>query len=415
MGTVPFSRLGENGACPLFVVALALAPACWAEVRLPDGAGKSLVEERCTKCHGLENIQRSGYSAEGWRNTISMMKNVGAQLAPPEADAVVAYLAKNFPQRASQPPAILPGPVQVKFREWTVPTAGSRPHDPLATRDGHLWYTSQFANLLGRLDPKTGEFREFRLPVGNSGPHGLVEDRDGNIWYTANFQGYIGRLDPKTGKVVEYKLPEHDARDPHTPIFDREGLLWFTVQGGNFVGRLDPKTGAIRMVRSPTPRSRPYGIQVDANDVPWYVEFGANKIARIDRDTMAIHEYTLPHPDARPRRLAITPDGAIWYTDYARGALGRLDPKTGEVNEWPSPSGRESRPYGIRADGDVLWYSESGVEPNTLVRFDPSTSKFQTWAIPSGGGVVRNMMLAPDGELALAMSGVNGVALVQKR
>ena len=32
-----------------------------------------------------------------------------------------------------------------------------------------------------------------------------------------------------------------------------------------------------------------------------------------------------------------------------------------------------------------------------LVRFDPKTERFQTWAIPSGGGVVRNMMPTPDG------------------
>jgi virginiamycin B lyase len=419
MGTDPFFRkkerafrLREKGVCPLFVVSLLAVPA-WAEVRLPDGDGKAIVAERCTKCHGLETVARGGYSAEGWRNTVSMMRNVGAQLTPAEADRVAAYLAKGYPERESRPPAIIPGPVRVEFREWTVPTAGSRPHDPLAARDGHLWYTGQFANQLGRLDPKTGEFREYPLPVANSGPHGLAEDREGRIWHTANFQGYIGRLDPKTGAVTPYKLPDPAARDPHTPAFDREGVLWFTVQSGNFVGRLDPKTGDIRLARSPTPRSRPYGIEVDANGVPWFVEFGTNKVARIDRATMAIREFTLPDPDARPRRIAITRDGAIWYTDYARGAIGRLDPATGKVREWPSPNGRESRPYGILADGDVIWYSESGVQPNTLVRFDPRDSKFQTWAIPSGGGVVRNMMLAPDGQLALAMSGVNGVGLVK--
>ena len=47
------------------------------------------------------------------------------------------------------------------------------------------------------------------------------------------------------------------------------------------------------------------------------------------------------------------------------------------------------------------------------MRFDTKTHRFQTWAIPSGGGVVRNMVVAPDGELALALSGVNGVALVK--
>jgi len=46
------------------------------------------------------------------------------------------------------------------------------------------------------------------------------------------------------------------------------------------------------------------------------------------------------------------------------------------------------------------------------VRFDPKTEKFQTWPIPSGGGVVRNMMATRDGDLVLACSGVGKVAYV---
>ena len=79
----------------------------------------------------------------------------------------------------------------------------------------------------------------------------------------------------------------------------------------------------------------------------------------------------------------------------------------------PSPSGAESQPYGIRSVNGVIWYSESNTRPNTLVRFDPKTTKFQTWAIPSGGGVVRNMMPTRDGNLVMACSGVGKVALVE--
>jgi virginiamycin B lyase len=128
---------------------------------------------------------------------------------------------------------------------------------------------------------------------------------------------------------------------------------------------------------------------------------------------MAIKEISLPSADARPRRIALTPDDVVWYTDYARGYLGRYDPKTGSIREFPSPGGRESQPYGIATVGDAVWYSESAVRPNTLVRFDPKTEKFQTWAIPSGGGVVRNMMRTADNNLVLACSGVNKVALVE--
>jgi virginiamycin B lyase len=135
----------------------------------------------------------------------------------------------------------------------------------------------------------------------------------------------------------------------------------------------------------------------------------------VDPETMKITEYPLPDPAARPRRIALTSDDVVWYTDFARGYLGRFDPRTGAVKEWASPSGLTSQPYGIATDKDIVWYSESAVTPNTLVRFDPKTESFQSWAIPSGGGVVRNMMRTADGNLALACSGVNRVALVDIR
>src|SRR5512143_2973638 len=87
---------------------------------------------------------------------------------------------------------------KVSIREFDVPTAGSRPHDPEVAPDGSLWYTGQLVNKLGRLDPKTGTIREFSLPRPESGPHGLAADRNGNMWFTANSAGYIGKLDPRT-------------------------------------------------------------------------------------------------------------------------------------------------------------------------------------------------------------------------
>ena len=45
--------------------------------------------------------------------------------------------------------------------------------------------------------------------------------------------------------------------------------------------------------------------------------------------------------------------------------------------------------------------------------FDPKHNKFETTAVPSGGGVIRNMVATKDGKLYLACSGVNKVAIVQ--
>jgi virginiamycin B lyase len=188
------------------------------------------------------------------------------------------------------------------------------------------------------------------------------------------------------------------------------------MQSGH-VGRLSAATGEMQIVAAPSGAGNtyPYGIQVNSQGVPWYVDFRGNRIASIEPRTMAIKEIVLPSADARPRRIAITADDAVWYTDFVRGSLGRYDPKTGALREWLSPGGKDSQPYGIAAVGNIVWYSESGVRPNTLVRFDPVSEKFQTWTIPSGGGVIRHMMAMRNGNLVLACSGVNRVALVEVR
>lgn len=302
--------------------------------------------------------------------------------------------------------------IDVAFDEWTVPTAKSRPHDPAISPDGTAWWTGQLANVIGRLDPKTGALKEFPLPTEKSGPHGLVPDKDGNIWYTGQSGRLIGKLDPKTGKVTEYKMPNERA-DPHTPIFDQNGTLWFTVQSGNFIGKVDPATGMVTLKEAPTPNSRPYGIVVNSKGVPFFDLSGTNKIGSIDPQTLAITEYTVIE-GARPRRIAVTKDDIVWYTDPARGYLGRLNPATRDVKEFPSPSGPKSQPYGMTTTADgAVWYSESGVQPNTLVRFDPATSTFQKWDIPNGGGVVRHMVTGADGSLWLAYSGIDKIGRVR--
>jgi virginiamycin B lyase len=298
-----------------------------------------------------------------------------------------------------------------------VPTPNARPHDPALAPDGALWTTEQVANKLGRLDPASGNFKEYPLKTPNSGPHGLVADKQGNIWFTAISGGYVGRLDPKTGEIAEYRPADGTRIDPHTPVIDHDGLVWFTNEETNYIGRLNPKTGKMDLKQVPTSHAVPYGIVVTKSNAAVFCEFGSNKLAIIDPKSMDIHEYTLPNAGSRPRRLALAPDGSIYYTDFARGYLGHFDPSSGKLlKEWPSPGGAQSRPYGIAVSSDgAVWYSESGVKPNTLVKFDPGSESFSQEAIPSGGGVVRNMVATPDGKLYLACSGVNKVAVVEIR
>ena len=63
------------------------------------------------------------------------MRNVGARLSDNEMETVLDYLARNFPERPRPQAVIIPGDAKITIREWTVPTLGARPHDPLLTQE----------------------------------------------------------------------------------------------------------------------------------------------------------------------------------------------------------------------------------------------------------------------------------------
>ena len=160
----------------------------------------------------------------------------------------------------------------------------------------------------------------------------------------------------------------------------------------------------------PTPKSEPYGIVVNSKGVPFFTQLMGNRIGSIDPVSMTLREYFLGcgHRAAPARDHVRRYD---LFTDYARGRLGRLDPRTGQTKEWTSPSGALAQPYAItRRQRRLVCRRQLQSEHARAVR--PSTERFQTWAIPSGGGVVRHMVVAPDGSLWLACSEVDTLAKV---
>ncbi len=397
----------------LLVPVAALGQSSRPAPKLPDGAGKELVQSVCTACHDTRQITRSsGYTQAHWKELTGTMIDLAA--TPEEQEKITGYLAMHFPPNGKFAAKLVKGDAKISFREWVVPTLGQRSRDPIQAKDGSIWWAGQWGNLVGRIDPATGAMKEYPLPP-NAMPHSVTLDKDGNVWYTGNKNGTVGRLDPKTGRITEYRMPDPKARDPHTPIFDRDGILWFTLQHSNMIGRLDPATGAIKLATLKTRGSKPYGIKLDAAGAPWVSCNGSNCLIKVDPKTMALTEIKLPHEKTTVRRLDIAGDGMIWYVNSGRGRLGRYNPKTGEIKEWASPSGPKSHPYAIAVVDGIVWYNESRMRPDALVRFDPKTEKFQSWAIPSGGvyaGIIRHMRPTRDGNLLIHQSSTNRIMLV---
>ena len=369
---------------------------------LPEGDGRQAVEAVCSGCHGTNLIPRnSGYSRKEWDTLTKAMVDLSGD--PALKGQVLDYLAANFPATGNRAATPVPGDLQLHFEEWTVPTPGQRARDPVEAPDGSIWWVGQWADILGRLDPASGEMTEIALPSGAK-PHSVEVGPDGGIWYTGNKNATLGRLDPATGKIDVFAMPDPAARDPHTHVFDARGRLWFSLQQSNMVGRLVPETGMIDLVSAPSPGSRPYGVKVDADGWVWVACNGSNCLLRIDPETMDVTEITLPAPGTTVRRLDIDAEGRIWWVNSGLGRLGLYDPSTGEIREWPSPSGPGSHPYAIAVFDGAVWYNESGVRPDMLVRFDPESETFQSWPIPSGevyAGIVRHMRTSRDGKSLL--------------
>src|SRR5436190_21724067 len=128
--------MSHSARVPLSAM-LILCPIISAQAQdLPAGPGKETVAAACGSCHDVNRI-RAGYTPDGWRSVIQMMKNVDAPVPKDQWDTVTEYLIKNFPEKPRPAAAVIEGPVQASIKEWPVPTPGSRPHDP-ARRQGRV-------------------------------------------------------------------------------------------------------------------------------------------------------------------------------------------------------------------------------------------------------------------------------------
>jgi len=63
---------------------------------LPDGPGKDILLNICTRCHDLQRVRRERTSPEGWLEILDAMLNEGAPLSEQDLPVLLRYLARNF-------------------------------------------------------------------------------------------------------------------------------------------------------------------------------------------------------------------------------------------------------------------------------------------------------------------------------
>ena len=70
-----------------------------AQVALPEGPNRDLVERTCGSCHGIETVVINGRSEEKWNGTIDEMTGYGVRLSPAERALVLKYLTTYLPPK----------------------------------------------------------------------------------------------------------------------------------------------------------------------------------------------------------------------------------------------------------------------------------------------------------------------------
>ena len=118
-----------------YIVAMILLGAATAPLSAMSKEPSQLVEQLCSSCHSLNNIERSaGYSKAHWQTLMSYMIDTSANSQLTEE--LSAYLANNYPVNAKRESKVVAGDIKLQFKYWQVPTLGQRARDPVQGENG---------------------------------------------------------------------------------------------------------------------------------------------------------------------------------------------------------------------------------------------------------------------------------------
>ena len=393
------------------------------EVLFPEAKGKDLLVGRCFACHGFQSRMASvRRDEEGWRDRVNYMVTtmhfflggLGAPFNDQNAADVTTYMNSLFGEESVLPksPADLPkykdvvrsyvdDAMKIVYVEYEMPGPNRMPWSAFPDKNGNYWmpYYGK-ADMIGRLDPKTGEVQEYPVPFqGTAAIHSAVPAADGSVWLTEQGSNRIGRWDPATRAITEFQDPYIPGKEgtvaggsKHTLRVDSLGRVWAT---GGPLTVFDPKTKAFTQFKE-IPSA--YGLALDKNGNCWFAEYVPDgKIGKVDAKTLKVTKWSPPTPDARPRRIQIDTDGTVWFAEFQAGKLGQFDPKTETFKEFPLP-GPEATPYALELDKNhTAWYSSEHLD--VIGNLDPKTGHVTEYPFPQAENTMREFYLDTQGRM----------------
>jgi streptogramin lyase len=278
--------------------------------------------------------------------------------------------------------------------EYDLPRKTIEPHDVVIDTDGSVWFSNFGEQTLGKLDPKTGAVTEYPVPVIRPGfPVGMLDlekDEHGDLWLSMMYQGGIARFDKATETFKIWRVPPEFTNDETQQSmvgpqhWEVDGKVWLNDAGGaTGVYRMDMATGTFERWQPYKDLAGPhsvYGIYADSRNNLFFLDFGGENVGRIDAKSGTLRLLPTPTPRSRPRRGRMDAQDRLWFAEFYGGRIGMFDTHTEKFVEWPVPT-PYTAPYDVVLDknGEV-W--GAGMEADRIMRMDPRSSRFIEYLLP---------------------------------
>ena len=95
---------------------------------------------------------------------------------------------------------------EAKF--YQVPTPKASPRRGRMDAQDRFWFAEYTGDKIGMFDTREEKFQEWPAPRKYTTPYAVsAPDKNGYVYATSNMAERLMRLDPKTGEIVEYQIP----------------------------------------------------------------------------------------------------------------------------------------------------------------------------------------------------------------
>jgi streptogramin lyase len=164
--------------------------------------------------------------------------------------------------------------------------------------DGKVWMNSVEIPGVHRIDLASMKFDTFApyRDLAHAAEHsvyGIKADSQNNLFFFDFSADLVGRIDAKSGQITLFKTPTPNS-NPRRGYMDAQDRLWFTEYRANKLAMFDTRTEKFTEWALPTEFTYPYDVMPDKNGELWTAGMSTDRVVRFDPKSRQTTEYQLP-------------------------------------------------------------------------------------------------------------------------